>query len=154
MWGKHSKRFRSAKIDTLLGEGTALVGDVHYTGGLHVDGQIQGNVVVADEDDSSSMLILSEHGRIEGEVRVPNLLINGEVAGDVYSSGHVELASRARLTGNLYYNKLEMAVGAEINGQMVHVDPKTKPLLTHHRDEPPEEPEAEFHDHMAQPGKT
>jgi len=67
------------------------------------------------------MLQLSDHGRIEGEVNVPYVVLNGEVRGDVHSSAHVELLSKAQVTGNVYYNLIEMAIGAEVNGKLVHI---------------------------------
>lgn len=115
MFGKNKKA--NGKIDTLIGQNTEIRGDVVFTGGLHVDGVIKGNVSAAP--DGSSMLSLSERGRIEGEVRVPNLVLNGVVTGDVYSGNHIELAPKSRITGNLYYKMLEMAGGAEVNGQLV-----------------------------------
>jgi len=117
MWGKQ-KSTRAGKIDTLIGQNTELRGDVVFSGGLHVDGTIKGNVV-ADQD-GGSVLSVSEQGRIEGEVRVPNVVLNGTVVGDVYAASHVELASEARVAGNVYYRIIEMARGAEVNGSLVH----------------------------------
>jgi len=115
MFGKKKKS--SGKIDTLIGQNTEIRGDVVFTGGLHVDGVIKGNVTAAQ--DGGSMLSLSDRGRIEGEVRVPNLVLNGTVVGDVHSGNHIELAPKSRITGNLYYKVLEMAGGAEVNGNLV-----------------------------------
>ena len=115
------KKFRAAKVDTLVGRNTVMHGDVSFSGGLHVDGVIRGNVVASD--DSHAMLTLSEHGAIEGEVRVPNVILNGKVNGDVYASERIELAVLAvlaRVSGNVYYNLLEMAMGAEVNGSLLH----------------------------------
>ncbi len=123
MWGNRRKR-KTNRIDTLVGQHTVVSGDVRFTGGLHVEGTIKGNV--ESENDGQSMLQLSEHGRIEGEVKVPFLILNGEVRGDVHSSEHVELLSKARVTGNVYYNLIEMAIGVEVNGKLVHsVQPET-----------------------------
>jgi cytoskeletal protein CcmA (bactofilin family) len=66
------------------------------------------------------MLVLSEQGSIEGEIRVPYIVINGQVVGDIYASESVELAQHARITGNVYYNRIEVAMGAEVNGSLVH----------------------------------
>jgi len=118
MFGSKQKNARAGKIDTLIGQNTELRGDVVFTGGLHVDGTVKGNVI-ADQD-SGSVLSLSERGVIEGEVRVPNVVLNGTVAGDVYASNHIELAAHARVTGNVYYKIIEMARGAEVNGNLVH----------------------------------
>lgn len=130
MWKK--SRGKSTKIETLIGHSIEIRGDVVFNGGLHVDGKIIGNVIA--EDNSDSMLVLSDHGCIEGEVRVPYLMLNGEVEGDVYASERVELSSKAQIKGNVYYNLLEMAMGAEVNGNLVHTRQEKK-LLEHHRGE-------------------
>lgn len=124
MFGKKTN-FSSARIDTLIGQGTEINGDLVYAGGLHVDGRINGNVVA--EEGSSSILILSEFGHIEGEVRVPNMVINGKIVGDVHGSTRVELAPKSRIKGSVYYNLIEMAIGAEVNGALVHQPNDGKP---------------------------
>lgn len=115
-FGKKNTR-QNSQIDSLIGSGTELHGDVHFKDGLHIDGTVKGNVIAEGDN---SMLTMSEEGRIEGEVRVHNLVLNGEVVGDVYASEHIELAPAARVTGNVYYNLIEMAMGAEVNGNLVH----------------------------------
>lgn len=124
MFGK-KKSFTSARIDTLIGQGTEITGDLKFTGGLHVDGKITGKVVA--EEDSSSILILSEFGHIEGDVKVPNMVLNGKIVGDVYGSTRVELAPKSRINGSVYYNLIEMAIGAEVNGGLIHQSPDVKP---------------------------
>ena len=116
MLGK-KKRFRVPKITTVIGSDAVINGDLLFTGGIHVDGTVHGNVV-ADQDDHST-LILSDSGLVEGDVRAPNVILNGKVVGDVLASGRVELAVNARVTGTLYYRLLEMAMGAEVNGQLI-----------------------------------
>jgi cytoskeletal protein CcmA (bactofilin family) len=121
------KKSKAPKIATVIGAGTKIHGDIEFSGGLHVDGVIKGNVMA--EQGTDSALTLSENGTIEGEVRVCNIVINGRVTGDVYGAQRVELAPDARVTGTVYYNLLEMAMGAEINGQLVHtVDQGTRRL--------------------------
>jgi len=117
MFGK-KKGFSAARIDTLVGQGTEITGDLVFSGGLHVDGTVKGNVVA--EEGSTALLILSEFGRIEGEVTVPSMGLNGEIVGDVFGSTRVELAPKARVKGSVYYNLIEMAIGAEVNGGLVH----------------------------------
>ena len=117
MFGR-KKSFNAARIDTLVGQGTEINGDLVFSGGLHVDGTINGNVVA--EQGSTAILILSEFGRIEGEVKVPNMVLNGEIVGDVFGSTRVELAPKSRIKGSVYYNLIEMAIGAEVNGGLVH----------------------------------
>jgi len=117
MWSKANKR-KMARIDTLIGQHSEVTGDIAFSGGLHIDGTVKGNV--SAEEGSASVLTLSEHGTIEGEVRVPNIIVNGTVLGDVHASERVELAPQARITGNVYYHLIEMAMGAEVNGSLVH----------------------------------
>ncbi|MBJ6609735.1 MAG: polymer-forming cytoskeletal protein [Candidatus Thiothrix moscowensis] len=118
--GHNDQKIRSARVDTLIGKGTTIDGDLRFSGGLHVEGVIKGNLV-ADGDDAT--LILSEHGHIQGEVRVPSMVLNGMIDGDVFASGKVELFEKARICGDVYYNLLEMAVGAEVNGKLVRQKP-------------------------------
>jgi len=110
---------RNPDLDSLVGSNTRLCGDVHFSGGLHIDGVVKGNVIAEGDD---SMVTTSERGRVEGNVHVHNIVLNGEVVGDVYALNHIELASNARVNGNVYYNLIEMAVGAEVNGNLVHYD--------------------------------
>jgi len=117
MFGR-KKGFSAARVDTLIGQGTVINGDLVFSGGLHIDGTIKGNVSV--EEGSTALLILSESGCIEGEVTVPNMVLNGEIVGDVFSSTRVELAPKSRIRGSVYYNLIEMEIGAEVNGGLVH----------------------------------
>ena len=117
MFGR-KKSFSAARIDSLIGQDTEVNGDVVFSGGLHVDGKIKGNVIA--EEGSTAILILSEFGCIEGEVKVPNMVLNGEIIGDVYGSIRVELAPKSRIKGSVYYNLIETAIGAEVNGGLVH----------------------------------
>ena len=122
MWGK--PKTKATKIETLIGHSIEVRGDIIFSGGLHIDGKIVGSVI--SEEGSNSMLVLSEHGHIEGEVRVPFVVLNGEVIGDVYAAERVELSSKAQVNGNVYYNLLEMAMGAEVNGSLVHCENEKK----------------------------
>lgn len=116
MFGR-GKKTVVGKIDTLIGQHTEISGDLCFSGGLHIDGAVKGNVIAGDQD---AVLMLSEHGRIEGDVRVSNVVLNGAVTGDVHATGRIELAAKARVKGNVYYNLIEMAMGAEVNGNLVH----------------------------------
>lgn len=118
MFKKNKKHARKAsRIDTLIGENTHIKGDIHFSGGLRIDGHVTGNII-ADENEPA-LLTLSEKGRIEGEIRVPHQLINGSIKGDIYASEHIELAVKARIQGNVFYRLVEIAMGAAINGQLI-----------------------------------
>jgi len=107
-----------SRIDSLIGAGTKIEGDVTFVGGLRVDGEVKGNV--RSTGDGGGTLVLSEHARIEGEIHVSHLVINGTIIGPVYSSEFLELQPRARVTGDVQYNSLEMHLGAIVQGRLVH----------------------------------
>lgn len=115
---RRSNKPRSQRIDTLIGGGTRIIGDVHFTGGFHVDGHIKGNVDAPP--DSGATLSVSDGGVVEGSVAVPNVVLNGTVKGDILAHERVELGATARVAGNVYYGLIEMEMGAEINGKLIH----------------------------------
>jgi cytoskeletal protein CcmA (bactofilin family) len=106
------------RIDTLIGTGTVITGDITFTGGLRIDGEVKGHVRAGS--DQSATLVVSEQARIDGEVVVSHLVINGTVHGPVVSSGFLELQAKARVTGDVQYNSIEMHLGAVVEGRMVH----------------------------------
>ncbi len=118
MIGRGKKKTRTARVDTVIGKTTSIKGDLTFAGSLHVEGSIIGNV--KSENDESSTLVLDEDGMIEGDVDVANIIINGSLVGDLFVRGHAELLAKARIKGTVYYNLIEMAVGSEVNGNLVH----------------------------------
>lgn len=107
-------------IDTLIGVKTELKGDIVFTGGLRIDGKVKGNITA--KGDANSMLVLSEHAVVTGNVTVPHLVVNGVIKGHVRSSERVELQAKADITGDLTYKTLEIALGASINGNLIRDD--------------------------------
>jgi cytoskeletal protein CcmA (bactofilin family) len=118
MFFKKSNRIQNS-IDTLIGVDTRIEGDIHFMGGLRVDGAIRGNV--SEPNASPSTLILSEHGRIEGAINASKIVINGKVTGPVKANQFIELQAKARITGDVYYKSLEMHTGAVIEGKLVYL---------------------------------
>jgi cytoskeletal protein CcmA (bactofilin family) len=106
------------RIDSLIGVGTCLEGNVRFSGGLRIDGEIKGNVEAVK--DQPSTLVVSEHARIEGVINVAHLVINGTVIGPVHASESLELQPNAKVTGDVEYNSLEMQQGAVVQGRLIH----------------------------------
>ena len=117
MFSKASNKPQN-RIDSLIGNGTRVDGNVSFVGGLRVDGEIKGNVTASG--DQPSTLVISEHARIEGEITVSHLVVNGTVIGPIHSSGFLELQTRARVTGDVEYNTIEMQLGAVVQGRLIH----------------------------------
>lgn len=118
---RSSKR-RHTPINTLVGAETRVNGDVEFTGGFLVDGRVIGNVKAVGDD--QAMLSVSERGSVEGTVIAPHVLLNGTVHGDVYATERVELGPKSRVIGNVQYKLIEMSIGAEVNGKLIHESDK------------------------------
>jgi cytoskeletal protein CcmA (bactofilin family) len=121
-----------AKVDTIIGQQTMIEGNIHFTGGLHVDGRVKGKIIA--ESGSTSVLTVSEHGHIEGDVQVPTVILNGAVTGDVRSDDRIELAAKCKVDGDVFYNLIEMAMGAAVNGSLVHRTDSDDSVLNFERD--------------------
>ena len=107
------------RIDSLIGAGTKIVGDLHFSGGLRVDGEVEGNIIA--NPGKPSTLVLSEHARVDGEIKVTHLVVNGVVTGPVYAAEYLEVQSQAKLTGDVHYKTLEIQLGAIIEGKLIHL---------------------------------
>jgi cytoskeletal protein CcmA (bactofilin family) len=117
MFKRKPKVNRPLQIDTLIGAGTLITGDIQFKGGLHLDGTIRGNLSV--EPQAVASLSISDSGRVEGAVQVPNVVLHGEVMGDIHAAERVEFGATAKVSGNVYYGLIEMAMGAQINGKLI-----------------------------------
>lgn len=113
---KHSKP--QNRIDTLIGAGTTIEGDMSFSGGMRIDGQVNGNVIAAPGKPST--LVLSEHARVNGEVSVTHLVINGTISGPVTASEYLELQGKAKVSGDVHYKTLEIQLGAIVEGRLIH----------------------------------
>lgn len=124
MWKTKEKKQRANlyKIDTLLGKNTVMMGDLRFSGGLQLDGIIRGNVT--SEEGTNAVLVIGENGRVEGEVHVANVIIRGQVVGPVYATNTLELASSSSVIGDIFYNQIEVIMGAKLNGNMVCMQEK------------------------------
>jgi len=125
MFGR--KQGKNKGVETIVGPNTEINGDIQFDGWLHVDGAVNGNLTA--DPDSNSYLSISENASVDGGVTVPNVQLDGIVRGDVFASQRVKLGPTARVIGNVYYNLIEMAIGAEINGKLVHQPEGQVPLL-------------------------
>jgi cytoskeletal protein CcmA (bactofilin family) len=119
MFGKTNK---PSPIDSLIGAGTMIEGDINFTGGLRIDGHVKGNVRATGSKPGT--LVISELAKVEGEIDVAHVVINGTVAGPVRATEYVELLPKARVTGNVQYKSIEVHVGAIVMGQLVYETPQ------------------------------
>ncbi|BBP81007.1 hypothetical protein PHLH8_06490 [Pseudomonas sp. Pc102] len=101
---------------SIIAIGAELEGDLRFQGAVQVDGRLKGNL-----NASEGLVRVSVEGLVEGEIRAPHVIIDGEVVGDVFAAEHLELGAKARVRGNLYYGLMEMAMGAQIEGRLGHI---------------------------------
>jgi len=123
MFGKKPSKPQN-RIDSLIGAGTRIEGNISFAGGLRVDGEVQGNVTAAA--DQASTLVVSEHARIDGEIHVAHLVANGTINGPVFAADSLELQANSRLRGDVHYSTLEMHLGAIVEGRLVHASSESK----------------------------
>ncbi|MGK0270285.1 MAG: cytoskeletal protein CcmA (bactofilin family) [Cocleimonas sp.] len=116
---KKQNELLRAKINTLIGEDTVVDGIVKFTGGLHVVGTINGGAISENQD---ALLIVSENALVTGEVRVKHLIVNGQIDGNIYVEGKVELFDKARINGDIHYKILELPIGAQVNGKLIRIE--------------------------------
>ncbi|NDP43604.1 MAG: polymer-forming cytoskeletal protein [Aromatoleum sp.] len=115
------------RIDSLIGAGTVVTGNVSFTGGLRIDGHVEGSVVSADGEPGT--LVISELARIDGEIRVSHVVVNGSVNGPLTANDYLELQPKARVVGDVSYRTLEMHVGAVVQGRLNHAEPGTASVV-------------------------
>ena len=118
MFGGKKGSAPQSSIDSLIGAGTRIEGNVIFSGGLRVDGEIRGNISCSNG--AQGTLVISEKASVEGAVTVGHVVVNGTVIGPVCASESLELLSSARVTGDVEYHRIEMQQGAVIQGRMVH----------------------------------
>lgn len=124
MFGGRKAAKPQNRIDSLIGAGTRIEGDVHFTGGLRIDGEVRGKVIATGGGHAT--LVVSEQARVEGEVRVSHLVVNGAITGPVHAAEFLELQPKARITGDVHYSRLEMHLGAVVDGRLVHAPAEAK----------------------------
>jgi len=120
MWNKAKPKAdlqRYSGKTSVIASGAELVGELRFQGAVQVDGRLCGNLLT-----SEGLVRISVEGVVEGEIRAPHVILDGEVIGDVYASEHLELGARARVRGNLHYALMEMAMGAQIEGRLCHLE--------------------------------
>jgi len=125
MWKR--RKSRTTRIDSLIGAGTVVNGDVTFTGGLRVDGHLRGNVVSANSEPGT--LVVGEAARVDGEVRASHVVINGRVNGPVLAHDYLELQPKACIIGDVTYKTLEMHLGAVVKGRLIHGEPGTASVV-------------------------
>ena len=118
MFGKTEKP--QSQIDSLIGVGTHIDGNINFSGGLRVDGRVTGNIVALSE--KSSTLVLSDQAVIEGKIVVSHAVINGTVSGAIHASEYVELQPKAKVSGDIHYKAMEIQLGASVDGMLHHLD--------------------------------
>jgi cytoskeletal protein CcmA (bactofilin family) len=127
MWERKKRSTPQKRIDSLIGAGTVVNGDVTFSGGLRIDGHVLGSVVAASGEPCT--LVIGEQAKVDGEIRVSHLVVNGTVNGPLVAIDYLELQPKARVLGDVSYKTLEMHVGAVIRGRLSHAEPGTASVV-------------------------
>src|SRR6266568_3002316 len=127
MFQRKKPRSPQNRIDSLIGAGTTVSGDIAFSGGLRIDGKVVGKVTTADNQPGT--LVISEQARVDGEVRVSHVVVNGSVSGPLTANVYLELQAKARVNGDVAYRTLEMHVGAIVEGKLIHAEPESASVV-------------------------
>ncbi|MGH8851205.1 MAG: bactofilin family protein [Casimicrobiaceae bacterium] len=127
MFQQKKTRPTQKRLDSLIGAGTTVNGDLVFSGGLRIDGTVHGKVGTVDNQPGT--LVISEHAKVDGEVRVSHVVVNGAVTGPVAASDHLELQAKAQVHGDVMYRTLEMHVGAVVQGKLTHAGQETADVV-------------------------
>ena len=125
MFGKKNQ----PPIKSLIAQGSCIEGNLKFTDGLRVDGEVRGNISAAEG--SASILVISESATVTGGIFAGHVIINGRVIGPVHASELLELQPKAKIAGEVSYKALEMHQGAVIFGQLrpINSEAEEKPVL-------------------------
>ena len=124
MFGKNAQ----PPIKSLIAQGSRIEGNLRFTEGLRVDGEVFGDLRA--NSDHPSILVISEEAVVQGAIDADHVIINGSVKGPINARELLELQPRARIEGDVTYKALEMHQGAVISGQLKPLlDGEEKPLL-------------------------
>jgi len=115
---KSNRLIDVTRLSSLVGANVEIRGDIVFSGGLRVDGRVEGNVLGSEGEDENALLVLSEKGSIKGNVRVYDAVINGTIHGDLAVEHFVELQAGSRVTGSITYRQLQMDCGATVEGKL------------------------------------
>lgn len=124
MLGREKKSKENFSNHTLIAKTASLTGDIEFSGGLHIQGTVEGKISTSGD---GGHLVIGESGCVKGDIHVPRIVINGRVEGDVHSSEHLELAEKAVVQGSVYYTLIEMLMGSQVDGKLVREDRKHLP---------------------------
>ena len=120
MFGDKKDHAPQKRIDSLIGVGTTIEGNISFSGGLRIDGRVKGNVTA--DGDSASTLVITEAARVDGEIQVSHVVVNGQVNGPIRAQEYLELQSKAKVCGDVNYRRLEIQLGATVHGKLASLD--------------------------------
>jgi cytoskeletal protein CcmA (bactofilin family) len=109
------------RIDGLIAAGTIVRGDIIFSGGLRIDGSVEGKISTNNGD--AGTLVISEQAQVDGEIKVSHVVVNGTVRGPIIADDYLDLQAKARIVGDVTYRKLEMQLGAVVQGRLCHNEP-------------------------------
>ncbi|RYX93168.1 MAG: polymer-forming cytoskeletal protein [Comamonadaceae bacterium] len=125
-------RKKQPPIKSLIAQGSCIEGNLKFTDGLRIDGEVIGDIRANDA--SPSILVVSETASVSGSIHADHVIINGRVNGPVHAVELLELQPKANIAGDVSYKALEMHQGAVIFGQLrptsqASADSEEKPAL-------------------------
>lgn len=109
------KKVQANQVDALIGSATQVDGNVKFSGGLRIEGQVNGSV----EGVGDSMVVLTKAAMIGGSIKTTRAIIDGTVSGPMVIAEHLEIRANARIVGDVTYKVINVQDGAIIDGRLI-----------------------------------
>lgn len=113
-----------SRLAGLIDHGTELKGELNFKGSFRIEGYFQGKIF------SDAMLIIGEKGKVEADVKVGQLIINGEIRGNLQARERIEVHNRGRVYGSLITPRLVVEEGAYLEASCQTTEVSAAPQET------------------------
>lgn len=109
---KNNEEFtRGGELNTIIGKGTVVEGDIHVQKSLRIDGAVTGNV------EATETVVVGRDGEIDGQLEAKNLMTAGRIKGNVSVSGKIYMEAEASIAGDIKASRLVVDDGAQFDGK-------------------------------------
>jgi cytoskeletal protein CcmA (bactofilin family) len=112
-WRSKAENGRAASnepIENVLGPSLSIRGDLSADGGFRIDGTVEGNI------ESKAAIVVGESGVVRGDVRGTDIVVAGQIAGNIVCTGHLEILAKGRIEGDIDARSVRIETGGVFRG--------------------------------------
>ena len=113
-------RIDDISINTILGQGSAITGNIKINGFVRIDGDIDGNL------ETDGNIIIGENARIRGNVKAKSVIVGGIVLGNIEASQSIKVLATSAVLGDIVSHKVQVEQNAIIHGHFISIKDEQK----------------------------